>query len=51
MPSLQQPQNQAGIMSFYDAPELGPKVNVKSILLIVVVFSLVIIVLNHFATV
>jgi preprotein translocase subunit Sec61beta len=49
MPTLSSPQSQAGVMSFYDAPTKGPKLNPKIILVAVVVFAIVIMVLDHFA--
>ncbi len=46
MATLQSPQSQAGVMSFYDAPEKGPRFNLKLILILVVVFAVVILVLD-----
>ena len=43
------PQQQAGILSFYDAPELGPRLNAKFFLIVVAVFTIMIMVLDHFA--
>lgn len=48
MAGLASPQSQAGVMSFYDAPTRGPKINPKIILAAVVVFAVVIIVIDHF---
>ena len=48
--ALSTPQQSAGILSFYDAPELGPKLNAKLILSIVGLFALFIIIFDHFAT-
>jgi preprotein translocase subunit Sec61beta len=48
MAGLSQPQSQAGILSFYDAPERGPKLNAKVILIAVAAFTLIIILLDHF---
>ena len=44
---LQSPQQSAGVMSFYDAPTKGPKLNPKIILIIVVAFAVVILIANH----
>ena len=46
---LSSPQQQAGILSFYDAPEKGPKLNAKVILMIAAVFTIVVIVIDHFS--
>ncbi|HUC38553.1 MAG TPA: preprotein translocase subunit Sec61beta [Candidatus Acidoferrum sp.] len=48
MALLQSPQQSAGVMSFYDAPTKGPKVNPKIILIIVAAFAIIILVANHF---
>lgn len=45
------PQQQAGILSFYDAPERGPKISAKTLLVIVAVFAVLVIVLDHLATI
>lgn len=47
--ALTQPQQQAGILSFYDAPEAGPQLSVKPFLIAVAVFAIIIIILDHFA--
>ena len=44
------PQQQAGILSFYDAPEKGPRLNAKVILIAISVFVVLIIVLDHFSS-
>ncbi|MGC8629278.1 MAG: preprotein translocase subunit Sec61beta [Candidatus Micrarchaeia archaeon] len=46
MAQLSAPAQQAGILSFYDAPEKGPKVEVKTLLIAVLIFVIVIIVLD-----
>ena len=46
---LSTPQQQAGVLSFYDAPERGPKMNAKLFLIAVTVFTLIVIVLDRFA--
>jgi preprotein translocase subunit Sec61beta len=46
---LSTPQQSAGILSFYDAPEKGPRISVKFILVLVAAFTLIVIVLDHFA--
>ncbi len=48
MATLNTPQQQAGILSFYDAPERGPKLSAKLVLIAVAVFAVVIIMLDHF---
>jgi len=48
MANLYTPQSQAGVLSFYDAPTKGPKMNPKILLIIIVVFALVILVADHF---
>ncbi|MGI0141437.1 MAG: hypothetical protein ACREBF_02175 [Candidatus Micrarchaeales archaeon] len=50
MPGLSTPQNQAGVMSFYDAPSKGPLMNVKLVLIGIAAFAVVIMILDHFAT-
>ncbi|MEM0149994.1 MAG: preprotein translocase subunit Sec61beta [Candidatus Micrarchaeaceae archaeon] len=47
MANLYTPQSQAGVLSFYDAPTKGPKMNPKALLIIIVVFALVILVFDH----
>ena len=47
--ALSTPQQSAGILSFYDAPERGPKINAKIILIAVALFTLFILILDHFA--
>ncbi len=49
--ALYTPQQQAGILSFYDAPERGPKVTAKTLVIIVAVFAVLVIILDHLATV
>jgi preprotein translocase subunit Sec61beta len=49
--ALSSPQQSAGILSFYDAPELGPKLNAKLVLTIVGLFTLLVLILDHFSTV
>ncbi len=51
MATIAGPRSQAGIISFYDAPEKGHLFNPKIFLVAVLVFSIIIIVLDHFATV
>ncbi len=47
--ALSTPQQQAGILNFYDAPEHGPKIDAKIILIAVALFTLFIIIFDHFA--
>lgn len=46
---LSTPQQQAGILSFYDAPEKGPRISAKLMLIIVAAFAIIVMVLDHFA--
>ncbi len=48
MPGLYTPQSSAGITSFYDAPTSGPKINPKILIAIVVIFTVIILVADHF---
>jgi preprotein translocase subunit Sec61beta len=48
--ALSTPQQQAGILSFYDAPEKGPRVNAKMVLILIAVFTIAVIVLDHFVS-
>lgn len=48
MPGLYTPQSSAGITSFYDAPTKGPKVNPKLVLAIVIIFTVIILIADHF---
>lgn len=47
MALLQSPQQSAGVMSFYDAPTKGPKMNPKVILIIIASFAVIVLVANH----
>jgi preprotein translocase subunit Sec61beta len=47
--ALSTPQQQAGILSFYDAPEMGPKIDAKILLVAVALFALLVIIFDHFA--
>ncbi len=49
MATLSTPQQQAGILSFYDAPEKGPMLNAKVVLFAVALFTVIVILLDHFA--
>ena len=49
MPGVSGPQQQAGILSFYDAPERGPSLNPRIILIAVAVFAIAVLILNHFS--
>jgi preprotein translocase subunit Sec61beta len=48
MPGLQSPRQSAGVMSFYDAPTKGPKLEPRLVLLAVILFALVVVVVDHF---
>ena len=49
--ALSTPQQQAGILSFYDAPEKGPRMNAKFLLILIAVFTISAIVLDHFVAI
>lgn len=49
MANISSPQSQAGIMSFYDAPSKGPKVDPRIIMALVIVFVAVVLIADHFA--
>ncbi|MFI5412624.1 MAG: preprotein translocase subunit Sec61beta [Candidatus Micrarchaeales archaeon] len=48
MPGLYTPQSSAGIQSFYDAPTKGPKIDPRILLAIIVAFTIIILVADHF---
>ncbi len=48
MALLGSPQQSAGVMSFYDAPTKGPKVNPKIVLILVASFAIIVLIINHF---
>jgi preprotein translocase subunit Sec61beta len=48
MATLGTPQTQAGILSFYDAPEKGPKLSAKLVLIIVALFAIIVLIFDHF---
>ena len=48
MAGIQTPQSSAGVMSFYDAPSKGPKLNVKFVLLLITLFAIVILIFDKF---
>ncbi len=48
MAGLYTPQSSAGITSFYDAPTKGPRINPKILLAVIVIFTIVILVADHF---
>ncbi|MEM0200955.1 MAG: preprotein translocase subunit Sec61beta [Candidatus Micrarchaeaceae archaeon] len=48
MATLSTPTQQAGILSFYDAPERGPLLNPKLVLIAVFVFGIIVLLLDHF---
>lgn len=43
------PQQQAGVLSFYDAPEKGPTINARLLLLVVAIFVILVIIFDHAA--
>jgi preprotein translocase subunit Sec61beta len=42
------PQTQAGIFNFYDAPDSGPDINVRTFLIIIVIFAIIVLIFDHF---
>lgn len=48
MPGLYTPQSSAGITSFYDAPTKGPRIDPRILIVVVVVFTIVILIADHF---
>lgn len=46
---LSTPQSQAGVLSFYDAPEKGPTINAKLFLIGVGIFVIIVVIFNHAA--
>ncbi|MCL5429863.1 MAG: preprotein translocase subunit Sec61beta [Candidatus Marsarchaeota archaeon] len=48
MSMLRSPQSQAGILSFYDAQQPGPKLNPKVVLIAVTAFVVAVLVASHF---
>ncbi len=49
MATLSTPQQQAGILSFYDAPSKGPQINPKAVLALIAIFAIIVLVFDHFA--
>ena len=47
MATISTPQQQAGVMSFYDAPDRGPTLNAKIFLAGVLAFAIVVIIIDH----
>ena len=43
------PQQQAGVLSFYDAPEKGPVMNARIFLIGVAIFVIIVIIFDHAA--
>ena len=46
---LATPQNSAGVLSFYDAPEKGPSMNPKVVLIAIAIFAIVVVIFDHTA--
>jgi preprotein translocase subunit Sec61beta len=44
---LSTPQQQAGVLSFYDAPEKGPSMNARIFLIGVIIFVILIVIFDH----
>ena len=51
MAQISTPQSQAGVLSFYDAPERGPQYNAKLVLALVLVFAVIVLIFDHFAAI
>ncbi len=49
MATIGTPQQQAGILSFYDAPSKGPLVSPKLAIALVAVFAVIVLIFDHFA--
>ncbi|MDE1834194.1 MAG: hypothetical protein KGH64_02550 [Candidatus Micrarchaeota archaeon] len=45
--AISTPQQQAGVLSFYDAPERGPQLSARFVLIVVAVFVALIIIFDH----
>ena len=43
------PQQQAGVLSFYDAPEKGPVMNARLFLMAVAIFVIIVLIFDHAA--
>ncbi|MCL4365355.1 MAG: hypothetical protein M1569_03565 [Candidatus Marsarchaeota archaeon] len=43
------PQQQAGVLSFYDAPEHGPVLNARVVLVVIAVFVIAVLIFDHVA--
>ena len=41
------PQQQAGVLSFYDAPEHGPVLNARIVLVVIAVFVIAVLIFDH----
>ena len=48
MATLGSPQTSAGIQSFYDAQTTGPKIDPRILIVVVVAFTIIILVADHF---
>ena len=44
---LNTPQQQAGVLSFYDAPERGPEMNAKLLLIAIAIFIVIVLIFDH----
>jgi preprotein translocase subunit Sec61beta len=47
--AINTPQSQAGVLSFYDAPERGPEFSAKLLLAVVAIFVVLVLVFDHAA--
>ncbi|MGC8652339.1 MAG: hypothetical protein ACP5UH_03775 [Candidatus Micrarchaeia archaeon] len=48
MANLYTPQSQAGVLSFYDAPTNGPKINPKLLFIAIIIFAVAVLAIDHF---
>ncbi|MEM3791349.1 MAG: preprotein translocase subunit Sec61beta [Candidatus Micrarchaeaceae archaeon] len=46
MATISSPQQQAGVLSFYDAPEKGPKIDPRYVIAILIVFVIIVLVMH-----
>jgi preprotein translocase subunit Sec61beta len=45
--ALNSPQQQAGVLSFYDAPARGPQISAKILLVAIAIFIVIVLVFDH----
>ncbi|MDE1860105.1 MAG: hypothetical protein KGH72_00110 [Candidatus Micrarchaeota archaeon] len=47
MAGLSTPQQQAGVLSFYDAPERGPRMNARAVIIVILIFTILVLIFDH----